>query len=43
VLHLNVLKVDRVLHMRCVWEAGRGTNGSHGRGPPGGRVKSRHG
>ena len=27
VLHLNVLKVNRVLHMRCAWEAGGGAGG----------------
>jgi hypothetical protein len=27
VLHLDVLKVDRVLHMRCTWEAGGSTSG----------------
>jgi hypothetical protein len=27
VLHLNISKVDRVLHMGCVWEVGGGTSG----------------
>jgi hypothetical protein len=27
VLHLDVSKVDRVLHMRCAWKAGGGTSG----------------
>jgi hypothetical protein len=38
-----VSKVDQILHMGCAWEARRGTSGPHGRGPPGGCVKSRHG
>jgi hypothetical protein len=29
VLHPNVSKVDRVLHMGCAWEAGGGMSGPH--------------
>jgi hypothetical protein len=29
VLHLHVSKVDRVLRMRCVWEARGGVSGPH--------------
>jgi hypothetical protein len=35
VLYLDVLKIDRVLHMGCAWEAGRGTSGP--------RASARHG
>lgn len=28
VLHLDVLKIDRVLHMECAWKTG-GTSGPH--------------
>jgi hypothetical protein len=38
-----VSKVDQILYMGCAWEARRGTSGPHGRGPPSGCVKSRHG
>jgi hypothetical protein len=27
VLHLDVLKVDQILHMECAWEAGGGASG----------------
>jgi hypothetical protein len=27
VLHLDVSKVDRVLHIGCVWKVGRGASG----------------
>ena len=29
-LHLNVLKVDQVLHMRCAWEAAGGADDIRG-------------
>jgi hypothetical protein len=31
VLHSNVLKVYRVVHVGCAWEAGGGASGPHGR------------
>jgi hypothetical protein len=43
VLHLDISKVDRVLHMRCMWETGGGVSFPSGRrGPPQGRAKRRH-
>jgi hypothetical protein len=29
VLHLDILKVDQMLHMRCAWEARGGASGPH--------------
>jgi hypothetical protein len=41
-LHMNILKVDRVLYMGCAWEAGESASGPRAgevgrRGPPRGR------
>jgi hypothetical protein len=33
VLHPDVLKVDRILHMGCVWKVERGASGPTGTGP----------
>ena len=29
VLHLDIAKIDRMLHVRCAWKAGGGTSSPH--------------